>query len=779
MSKKVLTLLSFLLITTMLLAACAPAATEAPPPTEAPPVEVTEAPPEPMGPSGEVSLWHAYQTGSAEESTLAELVANAQAEYPDLTINVLQIPFSEIFNKYQTEVAAGGGPDMFVAPNDDLGNWARGGLVLELDTYLAGKLDKTSTVGVEGMKVDGKLYGVPESAKAVALYYNKSLVTPPTTTDEVLQLVKEGKMLVNVQGAYHLFGWSGAFGGQLLDGTNTCIANQGGWTEFMQYLVDLKAAGAIFEPDYGKAEGLFRQGEAAMFVNGPWALADYKKDLGEDLGVVPMPAGPSGPASPLNGIDGFYINPNSQNTQSAIDLALFLTNQESSQIYTDKAGHVPIRSDVTSADPLVAAFAEASATGFPRLQSAEFANYWGPFGDMFTKVLEGAISPAEGVAEACAAMNAASGKEVAIESPVSGEITLWHAYQTGSAEESTLATLVDNAKARFPELTINVLQIPFSEIFNKYQTEVAAGGGPDMFVAPNDDLGNWARGGLVLALDKYLAGRLGKVSGPGVEGMKVDGVLYGVPESAKAVALYYNKSLLPVPPKTTDEVLQLVTDGQMLVNVQGAYHLFGWSGAFGGKLLDSDNKCVADQGGWVDFMQYLVDLKAAGAIFEPDYGKAEGLFRQGEAAMFVNGPWALADYKKDLGDNLGVVPMPAGPAGPASPLNGIDGFYINPNSQNILSAVELALFLTNTESSQIYTDSAGHVPIRSDVTSADALIAAFAQASATGFPRPQSAEFANYWAPFGDMFTKVLEGAVSPADGVTEACAAMNAASGK
>ena len=780
MSKKVLTLLSFLLITTMLLAACAPtAATETPPPTKAPPVEVTEAPPEPMGPSGEVSLWHAYQTGSAEESTLAELVANAQAEYPDLTINVLQIPFSEIFNKYQTEVAAGGGPDMFVAPNDDLGNWARGGLVLELDTYLAGKLDKTSTVGVEGMKVDGKLYGVPESAKAVALYYNKSLVTPPTTTDEVLQLVKEGKMLVNVQGAYHLFGWSGAFGGQLLDGTNTCIANQGGWTEFMQYLVDLKAAGAIFEPDYGKAEGLFRQGEAAMFVNGPWALADFKKDLGEDLGVVPMPAGPSGPASPLNGIDGFYINPNSQNTQSAIDLALFLTNQESSQIYTDKAGHVPIRSDVTSADPLVAAFAEASATGFPRPQSAEFANYWGPFGDMFTKVLEGAISPAEGVAEACAAMNAASGKEVAIESPVSGEITLWHAYQTGSAEESTLATLVDNAKARFPELTINVLQIPFSEIFNKYQTEVAAGGGPDMFVAPNDDLGNWARGGLVLALDKYLAGRLGKVSGPGVEGMKVDGVLYGVPESAKAVALYYNKSLLPVPPKTTDEVLQLVTDGQMLVNVQGAYHLFGWSGAFGGKLLDADNKCVADQGGWADFMQYLVDLKAAGAIFEPDYGKAEGLFRQGEAAMFVNGPWALADYKKDLGDNLGVVPMPAGPAGPASPLNGIDGFYINPNSQNILSAVELALFLTNTESSQIYTDSAGHVPIRSDVTSADALIAAFAQASATGFPRPQSAEFANYWAPFGDMFTKVLEGAVSPADGVTEACAAMNAASGK
>jgi arabinogalactan oligomer/maltooligosaccharide transport system substrate-binding protein len=126
-----------------------------------------------------------------------------------------------------------------------------------------------------------------------------------------------------------------------------------------------------------------------------------------------------------------------------------------------------------------------------------------------------------------------------------------------------------------------------------------------------------------------------------------------------------------------------------------------------------------------------------------------------------------------------VAVLPAGPKGKANPLNGIDGFYINPNSKNVLSAVELALYLVGQESSQIYTDQAGHVPIRSDVTSADEFITAFAQASSTGFPRPQSAEFANYWAPFGDMFTKVLEGAATPADGVAEACAAMNAASGK
>jgi arabinogalactan oligomer/maltooligosaccharide transport system substrate-binding protein len=164
------------------------------------------------------------------------------------------------------------------------------------------------------------------------------------------------------------------------------------------------------ESDYGKAETPFRQGETAMFVNGPWAYGDYKKDLGDNLGVVVMPAGPGGLAGPLNGIDGFYINPNSQNQDAAIELALFLTNQASSQTYTDKAGHIAIRNDVTSSDPNLNAFAEASASGFPRPQTVEFANYWTPFGDALTKAIEGALTPEQAVTEACAAMNAANGK---------------------------------------------------------------------------------------------------------------------------------------------------------------------------------------------------------------------------------------------------------------------------------------------------------------------------------------------------------------------------------
>jgi arabinogalactan oligomer/maltooligosaccharide transport system substrate-binding protein len=397
MTKKLWLIVSLLLASVMLFTACGGG--EDTPDKGAPAAEPVT-----------ITVWNAYQTGSAEETTFAKIVENANAALDGVTIEVLQIPFDQIFNKWETEVAAGEGPDMFVAPNDDLGNLSRAGLVMDLDTLLAGKLDHVSQVAIDGMKVDGVLYGVPESAKAVALYYNKSLVAdPPQTTAELLAAVEGGAPMTFFIGAYHMFGWSGSFGGQLMDADGKCIADQGGWEEAFEYLLELKAAGAAMDADYGVAEGPFRSGETAFFVNGPWALADYIADLGDDLGVAPIPAG-TGNASPLNGIDGFYINPNTENAEKAVEVALFFVNQESSQIYTDEAGHVPIRDDVEPSGDLNAGFAQASATGFPRPQSVEFGNYWTPFGDAFTKVIEGVSTPAEAVAEACAAMNTANNK---------------------------------------------------------------------------------------------------------------------------------------------------------------------------------------------------------------------------------------------------------------------------------------------------------------------------------------------------------------------------------
>ena len=374
------------------------------PMTEAPTAIATAAP-------VTLTLWHGYTAGSTEETAITQIVAQYMKDHPNVTVNVQRIASDQIVNNWQTDVSGGTAADMFTAQNDNLGDWVRAGTVAAVDKQLVGKLTGVSQTGIDGVTVDGKIYAVPGIIKAVALYYNKSTVAnPPTTTDELLALVKSGKKLVLNESNYDNYGFFPAFGGQLTDSTGKCIADQGGFVDAMTYLVALKTAGATFQSDRAKADTLFKTGAADMIINGPWVLGDYEKSLGDKLGVAPMPAGPKGPAKPLASIDGFYFNPKSQNTDAAIQLAEYIFGKDGLAIYANLAGDPPVRTDVTVSDSLVRAFADAASAGTPRPQTVAFGNWWGPFGDMVNRVIEGKSTPADAVKTACTAMNTANKK---------------------------------------------------------------------------------------------------------------------------------------------------------------------------------------------------------------------------------------------------------------------------------------------------------------------------------------------------------------------------------
>jgi len=391
MNKKLFALLSILLIAAFALSACGPQAASS-------------------GPTA-LTIWHGYHAGGSEESTINTLVAQYQKDHPNVTITVLEVPFDQLFNKWDTAVAAGGGPDMFTAPNDNLGTEVRAGTVAAIDTLVQGKLTGYTQAGVNGVTVDGKIYAVPGIAKAVGLYYNNTTVpNPPKTTDDLMNLVKSGKKVgINI-GGYFAFGFYGGFGGTLMDSNGKCTATQGGYADALQYFSDLQAAGATFDSDEGKLETAFTQGQLDMVVTGPWVLGDFEKALGSKLGVVPLPAGPKGPSAPMMGIDGWYVNPNSKNQQAAVDFGLYAFGKDGLTAYENNAGDPAARSDVTPTDPLVKAFADIASAGYPRPQSKEFGNYWGPFGDAMTAVLAAKATPTDAVATACAAMDKANGK---------------------------------------------------------------------------------------------------------------------------------------------------------------------------------------------------------------------------------------------------------------------------------------------------------------------------------------------------------------------------------
>ena len=380
-------------------------------------------------PAGKIKLWYAYDAGGTEEDALKQAVALLKKDQPNLEVTLERIPFGQftekgtIFDKWNEEVAAGRGPDMFTAPNDHTGAQVRLGRLAPLDKYL--KVDAANffpRASFEGAKVGGKIYGVPGIAKAVALYYNKATIpNPPTTTAELLQMVNSGKKIAINQNAYHSFGFlTGAFGGTLLNANGVCVANQGGFAPALQFLKDLKAAaGATFDTtaDNAVSNQLFTQGTVDMTIQGPWKLGDFREALGDaNLGVAKMPAGLVGAATraatPLAGVDYWYVNPNISDKQKrlAIAVALYLFGPEGAQIYSDVARSPMVTLGVQPASERVQTFADAAAAGFPRPQSTEFGNYWGPFGTAIAEVLNDGADPVTAVQKATQAMNAANGK---------------------------------------------------------------------------------------------------------------------------------------------------------------------------------------------------------------------------------------------------------------------------------------------------------------------------------------------------------------------------------
>lgn len=350
-------------------------------------VQATAVPPTAVPKPVEVTFWHAYGTGSSEELAMGTLVRQAAKDMPNVKINLLQVPFDQIFNKYRTEVAAGGGPNMFIAPNDDLGNDARAKLIADITELAKGKLDGYAKLSVDGMSLDGKLYGIPESLKAVAMYYNKDLIKEvPKTTDDMAKAIAGGAKIGLSLGCYHNFGFFNGFGAKIFDDKYNFIntpENAQAIADTMTFLNTSWQAAKKAGVGKGDQDGgvQLREGKIGALFNGNWALADYQKALGDKLGVAPLPAGPKGPSTPLLGVDGFYFNPNNKADQAAaaLQVALYLTNANSQQLMAEFAGHVPARTDVKYNNALVKAFQDSFAQAYVRPQVENMGKYWGNF----------------------------------------------------------------------------------------------------------------------------------------------------------------------------------------------------------------------------------------------------------------------------------------------------------------------------------------------------------------------------------------------------------------
>ncbi|MGB9722955.1 MAG: sugar ABC transporter substrate-binding protein [Chloroflexia bacterium] len=401
----------FLALTVLVLLGLLGACVQAPAPTAVPTTAPT-AQPTPAPQPVTITLWHAW-TG-AEETALKEILDNFMAEYPDITVNPLQVPFDQLQSKFTTEAGAGGGPDILIGPTDWVGPLAEAGLLRPLDAAVADVIGDYLPSTVEALKWQGRLYGFPESFECVAMYYNTAMVDKPPKTIEELKAVAAEKGLAFNTGFYHSFGFIPAFGGKLFDENFKCILDQGGTVDFLAFMKEMAGSpGVQATDDYGKLETLFKEGQVGLIFNGPWAMGDYVAALGKDkVAVAPLPSGPF-PAGPFLGVKHVMFNANSDEAhfQAALKFVKYMTNAENSALLMDKAGHLPANTKVKiPADAAINGFIEQAKTATPFPNVKEMGAVWTPGGDMIKKVIAGEATPEAAVQEATRIINEANKK---------------------------------------------------------------------------------------------------------------------------------------------------------------------------------------------------------------------------------------------------------------------------------------------------------------------------------------------------------------------------------
>lgn len=423
MKKKAWMLWLLLLAASLVVAGCgaapqepaqAPAAVEEPA-VEAPAAEEPAAEePAPAGAPVTLSIWHGYI--ETEEATFRQAVEDFMAANPNITIEMLAVPFQELVNKFQTEVSAGGGPTLITGPQDRMAGYAEAGLLAPIDAS-AGFFSSLVPAAVEGGRAGGELVGVPINNKVLALFYNKTMVeTPPEDFDQLLEMAA-GSGLALTADWFHNYMWAPAFGAQFFDDNYKVVIDSPEGAKAYSYFKQVcESEGVTCDANDGDMDTLFRQGQAAFRIQGPWASGDFINDLGaENVGVAVIPPIPGqGNPHPWNQSEMISINVDAtpEEQAAAMQFIDYLTSAEVQQLFLNQANWIPSNASVdTASNPVVGGFLAQVPNSDPFPVVAELGATWDPMQDAITKILEGVGTPQEALSDAAALINTANNKE--------------------------------------------------------------------------------------------------------------------------------------------------------------------------------------------------------------------------------------------------------------------------------------------------------------------------------------------------------------------------------
>lgn len=407
------------------LAACG-AKTDAPATSTEKPAETkateaaTEAAPEVK--SLTLKVWGPQEDQVDASSWLPTMCEQFNAEHPewDITFVYEVCPEGDAGKNVTQDPSAAA--DVYMFANDQLGTLIQANAIAQLGgKYLDAVLaDNSDSMVASVTGTDGGVYGVPFTGNTWFMYYDKSVFTE----DDVKSLdtmLEKGKVSFPLTNSWYIAAFFFANGGTTFGESGLDAAagvDFGGdkGAAVAEYLVNMyNNPNFVVDADGSGMAGL-RDGSVSVLFSGTWDAQAAKEALGDNFAAAQLPTitigGEAKQLRSFAGSKALGVNPNSQNMQAAVALAVYLGSAEAQLAHYEMRGIIPTSLALTS-DPAIQADAVALAqasviANTSKLQPTlpEMNNYWTPAENFGKAIVSGEVT-VDNAAEKVDAFNAA------------------------------------------------------------------------------------------------------------------------------------------------------------------------------------------------------------------------------------------------------------------------------------------------------------------------------------------------------------------------------------